>query len=1175
MQKTALCERFETTVLSLAQPLVDKQGWTNNRFTAQMLRVMRMMSFFLFIVCMHVSARTSSQTITVTGKELTLKKVFSIIEKQTGYVLLSNRSLFSNSGKVSVSAHNMPLADFLNIVLKNRPVSWFLEDRTIVLSEKLPEEPTVSRISDLLPEPFISISGNIVGPDGMPLSGVTIAIKGTIKGTSTSADGRFSLNVNEGDLLEISSIGYKSVLVLYTGKNFKITAAPSRDKTTKENEPGKLIYSTENVLTVQLVRSDSPLDEVQITAYGKTSKRLATGNISTVKAEDIEKQPVLTAMEALIGRVPGITITQTSGNAASPIKVQIRGRNTINANAIAEPLYVIDGIPMTTLNVSTLTQGFSYSTGAIQGGLTNTMGENPLLSINPRDIESIDVLKDADATAIYGSRGANGVILITTKKSKVGPTTFNLRVNQGIKILEKYPSLLSTPEYLAIRREAFINDGFTPDEFNAPDLTRWDPTRHTDWQRMFIGTGSVTNLDASVSGGVGLTSYGISATHTSQKEMMNNSGRNQRSGLRTSFNHTSIDQKFGFSFNNNLAFTNVYAFGLGMLGEIPPNAPAIYDSKGDFNFAPWRGQYETRFPFTALKQPSESKTSSLQSSINLRYEIMKGLTLSANAGYQFAHNQNASYTPEAGQDPAFFTMSRAFFGKTANNSWTIEPQLHYNKYIGKGNLSVQLISNLQTVSTTGETVLSLMFPNDAMMKSYTNAMINNFMEGYKEYKYVSVSGIVKYAWDNKYIINLNARRDGSSRFGPGKQFGNFGSLGLAWNASDEKWLKQLLPSWFSFVKFRGSYGFTGSDNIGEYEYLSHWSKSLDGNDGGRTLLKYNGMDAFHVIKPLNQEFQWESTTKSEVAAMLGFWDNRINVELSLYRDVSGNQLTQIPTPIYTGFASAVSNWQAKIENTGLEFSMFAKVLETKDWGLQLNFNLARNRNKLLDFPNLENSPYVGMLRKGYSINSLFVYKYTGIDPMTGSYTFEDHNKDGKISSIGQNFPISGLDDRYVSVNPDPKFTGGFGLNASYKSLYLSTQFSFTNTLRSDPYLTSAPGAMANMAIPDDIKNNHWKQSGDLAKYPRYTTRSSELGPIGLSDANYVNGSYMRMASLSLSWQLPQSWLSKVKVKDARFAIETSNVFTVSPYRGLDPTIVSTLYATPIPRTITSTLSFTF
>ncbi|QEC44730.1 SusC/RagA family TonB-linked outer membrane protein [Pseudobacter ginsenosidimutans] len=1118
-----------------------------NRPTKTML-VMKLTFLFLIGFFMNARSELHSQTITLAGNNLPIKTVFSEVKKQTGYLVAGRADLLAELGTVSISVKDMELQEFLQLIFKDKPVAYRFEKKTIVLTRKQPLAPEAAPVLQLTLPQNPPASGLVYSDEGLPLGGVSVVVKRTKKGTVTDSKGSFSIEAETGDILSISFVGYSNQEVKVTG----IT------------------------LLIRLKVSHAILDETQITAYGKTSKRLSTGSIGTVKAEDIEKQPVMTVLDAIAGRVPGILINPVSGNSAAPVSVSIRGRNGINPLALADPLYVIDGMPMSTQNASPLTGHLPVSMGAVQGGVTNTSGENPLLSIHPRDIESISILKDADATAIYGSRGANGVILITTKKAKSGPASFNLNVSNGIRMLARFPKLMKTEQYLAVRREAFQNDGILPDATNAPDLVTWDPNKYTDWQRELAGTGSYLDVNASVSGGMPQSAYRLSASYGNQKEVMNNGGKNIRGTFSSNFSHTSRDQKFDFGISNSLTLTEVNAFAIVPPGGLAPNAPDIYNENGEFNFEPYRIQNISAFPFNALKRPSKSKTFSFRGLVDLKYEILKGLTLSAKAGYMFSSNDNSFYMPAASIDPimSFFSIANADYGKSISKNWQVEPQLQYNTYIGKGNLSVQLISNLQTEISSSESIHAEDFPNDAMMKSHNNAKNITITEGYKEYKYLSVSGIVRYAWDNKYILSLNARRDGSSRFGPGRQFGNFGSVALAWIASDEKWMKAILPSWFSFLKLRGSYGTTGSDPSANYEYLSRWARNSI-LDIPYTLFNYNGIDAFHMVTPLNQDFRWEATTKAQLAATFGFWQDRINLDVEFYQNNSGNQLASMPIPSLTGFKTALTNWPAEVRNSGIEISSRARIIESKNWNLSLNFNVGHNRNKLMSFPNLEKSSFSGKLKVGYSTTSRILLHYTGIDPLTGSYTFEDRNKDGKVTAGFTTFPNNAEDDRYVLIETLPKYSGGFGFQLGYKELSISSQFYFVNKLRSDPYLNSVPGMMYNMPMPDEIKNNHWQQPGDQVKYPRYTTNASNLGPLYASDGSYSNGSYLRWQNLSVSWRLPTSWLNRIKMKNANISIDTQNLLVISAYKDLDPEIIVSNFSSPTPRIITTRISFTF
>ncbi len=440
------------------------------------LLVMRLTIFLLAAAIFQVNAKGVSQTINFQGNNVPLEKVFAAIKKQTGLVFFYDRSVLLGTNPVTVSVKNKPLVDFLNIILVNQPLDFSIDSKTITISRKFSalEVKGISLFEEVPP-----VTGVVRGPDGNPLAGVNVIVKGTKKGVVTDANGKFSIEAEQGKVLVISNIGYAA-------KEIKI--------------------NQENTLIVGLEISTSKLDEVQIVAYGTNSPRFQTGNVTSIKAEDIEKQPVNNPLLALQGRVPGLFITLQSGLPGSGIKVRVQGQNSImNGNA---PLYVVNGVPYPTDipsgggNMSPL--GYS---GEIQNGSQTGTG-SALSLINPSDIESIDVLKDADATAIYGSRAANGAILITTKKGKAGKMSLDINMQQGWGKLTRRLKMLNTKQYLEMRHEAYYNDSIfdplnysPPNEYSAPDLLVWDTTRYTDWQKVFLGgTAQYTNINVGLSG---------------------------------------------------------------------------------------------------------------------------------------------------------------------------------------------------------------------------------------------------------------------------------------------------------------------------------------------------------------------------------------------------------------------------------------------------------------------------------------------------------------------------------------------------------------------------------------------------------------------------------------------------------------------------------------------------
>lgn len=1141
--------------------------------TKTLIRVMRLTAYILLLGTLHLSAAIKSQTISFSGKDVPIQSIFEEIKKQTGYFVVSSKQVIAKASPVTIHAENVALTDFLNRIMSGQPLHYTIKGKNILLSLKKDVAISPGFFSETIINnpPSVAISGVIRSDNGEPLSGVSVRLKRTDIGTTTDGYGGFQINrVQENAIIELSIIGYEQVefTLIKAGDFFNIRPSQKVDFTVDNLSNPGLIY-----ITVNLKKSLSILDETQVIAYGKTSRRYSTGSVGTVKGEEIQKQPVMNVLQALEGRVAGLVLTPQSGNSAAPIKVEIRGRNAINPNSLSEPLYVIDGIPQGALNISVFANP-GVNSGPVQAGRTNTSGESPLLFLNPRDIESIDVLKDADATAIYGARGANGVILITTKRSKPGPTKFNMNVARGKTTIPRKLNLMNTGEYLAVRREALRNDGITPDIYNAPDLMLWDQNAYTDWQDYFFTPGEQLTVDAGVSGGIAQTSYNLTASYQSQEELMNQGGKTSRGSFAGTIMHTSLNQKFQVNFSSRLSITNVDAIPAGEYISTPPNAPDIFTEKGDFNFVPYRGLFSSNFPFKGLKLSSESKTNTISNSVRLSYEIIKGLTLSANAGYNFTSNNNAYFTPAAAADPLFGNLSQAYYGNSTTKNWLVEPQLQYNTFVGgKGNLSVQLGGSLQDIQNEGLTTLSAGFPNDNLLRSPNNAAFSQVIEGSGQYRYIAAFAIVNYRWDNKYVINLNGRRDGSSRFGPGKQFGNFGSIGLAWIASEEKWLKAILPSWWTFAKLRGSYGVAGSDGVSDYEYLTRWSNSL--TQGSPTAYyDYNGTTAFSLMHAVNPDFRWGSTIKTEVGATFGFLRDKINIEALYYSNKSGNQLTSVNTPDYTGFGSVTANWDAVVQNQGVEVSINGRLLDTKNWHVSANFNIGKNTNRLIDYPGLEYSAYADQYAIGHSLDSRYLFHYVGINPATGDYVLEDYNKDGQVSYFSSVIPKSPQDDRYIVYDLNPDYTGGFGAQAAFKEFALSAQFIFKKRLAPNPYYDLSVGRMQNLYVPKEITDNHWKQPGDIAQYPKYTSTGLNSA-FRSSDGYYTDASYLKLSTISLSYDLPSALLKKIKIQSCRLSINTQNLFTITSYRGIDPEINSFTAGTPVTRTIATNLMFTF
>jgi len=1077
---------------------------------------MQLTAVFLLAAGLTASATGFSQKVTLSEKNVPLGKVFQDIKKQTGYEFLYTDEMLQGTRVVTIDLKNAELIDVLATCFKDQPLTYTIIENTIVVKPKPPTgefQPPVSS-----PPPG-EIKGRVTNQQGVPLAGANIIIKRTKRGTETNVNGEFTLsNVNPDDILIVSFIGYKTQTVkVGGGKDFPLTMEVSKNQ----------------------------LDQVEIQGYGTTSQRLTTGSIATVTAADIEKQPVINPLQALQGRVAGVVVTQTSGYASAPIKVEIRGRNTIG-NVPSDPLYIIDGVPLTVLEVPGSGSGYATgSTGFVQNpympGPAN--GQSPFFSLNPADIESMTILKDADATAIYGSRGANGVIIVTTKSGKVGKASFEMNIYQGLSSVTRHYDLMNRQQYLEMRNEAVQNDGYGQYLQNPAfnnyfyDLKIWDTTRYTDWQKYVWGNiGKTTDAQMSLSGGSKQTTFRIAAGYSHLTDISTAQGASQRGSIQFNFSHKSNDQKLGITFSNFYSVVAPDMINVQSMALTPPNAPPVYDTRRNLNFAGWYPGQGLLYPFSQVLQPYSSTTYFINSRVNISYEILKGLVASSNFGYSNADANQKYFTPIASQDPATNPTGSSQFGYNSTVNWIVEPQLGYSHFVGNGKIEGLLGVSTQSVAGDGNFVTGSNYTNDNLLSSIGNAPFKNAFDSYVRYKYAAVFGRINYNWRNKYILNASVRRDGSSRFGPGKQFGNFAAMGAAWIFTEENWVKENIKL-LSFGKFRASYGTTGNDQIGDYQYLTRWSSS--------NITPYEGNNSYIPLQHANPDFQWEVNHKLEATLNLNFIKDRLDFEFTWYQNTCNDQLVQYPLPILTGFGQVTGNSPADVRNRGIEMSFRGKIIDQKDWIWEITFNISANRNVLLAFPNLSQSPYANQIFIGKPLYLTNVLHYLGVDPQTGQYTYQDKNKDGVIST---NFGPTG--DTYP-VYLTPKYSGGLGSDLTYKGWDLSLFFHFKKQIGNNAFISiQPPGGISNE--PTEMLNR-WQRPGDKAAFARYTENpvASDFN-LTTSDATYTDASFIRLTNLSLSYSLPVKWTRRTGLSLCRIYLKGQNLITITNYKGVDP-----------------------
>ena len=1097
-----------------------------------MLKAMKITTAIVLMAALHVSATGVAQKISFSGENVPLTKVFNAIEEQLGLGVLMPHDLLIRSRPVTIRLVNGNLEELLQRCFAYQPwrLIYTMTGHTIYISEQL----TPPAQSDLARQPpkTIKVHGAVYDEAGVPLAGANVTIKETGLGTITNAKGEFELQgVTIGNTVTISFIGY-------TTESIKI--------------------KSESSIKFYLRVAKDELDKVVKQAYGVTTHRLTTGDIGTVSAEEIARQPVMNPLQALQGEVPGVVVTNTSGYASGAVKVEIRGRNVIG-NFPSDPLYIVDGVPLTILDVQNSDSYQTGSQGVIQTGIPSPAnGQSPFFSINPQDIESIEVLKDADATAIYGSRGANGVILVTTKRGKAGKNTFDINMYEGASQVPRYYHMLNTSQYVQMRKEALTNDGLTPDINNAPDLVAWDTTRYTDWQKyLWGGTGKLTDLQASLSGGDLKTTFRLAGSYHRQTEIATRSGADQRGALSFNFNHHSLDDRLKIGLVGNYSVSAADMVNLPTNGtSLPPDAPAVFDKYGNLNYAGW-APLGDRYIFGTLLDRYTLKTYFLNSDLMVNYELAKGLNARTNLGYNNIQTHQTFLVPIASQNPLYNPTGNANYGTTSIYNLIVEPQLEYHSFLGKGKIDMLLGASIQNNTTEGVVVTGSGFINDALLTSVGNAPYQYSNNISQQYKYDAVFSRITFNWLDKYIVNLNARRDGSSKFAPGKQFGDFGSLGAAWIFTEENWVRNN-AKFLSFGKLRASYGTTGGDQIGNYDYLSQWYF---------TNALYNGYRALTPLGLTDSTYHWQVNKKIEFSLELGFLKDRLNLEASFYRDRCDNQLIPFPTPLFTGFQSVTTNSPADVQNIGWEFILKAKIVESKSFAWASNFNLGINRNKLLAYPNLAQSPYASAFIIGKPINIIRELHFTGVDPQTGLNTFQDMNKDGQITIDY----TGGPDDRYPIIM-DPKYEGSLSNQLTYKNWTLNFTFYFRKQI--------GQNALISSNIPGDASNqvatvlSRWQKPGDHTTVARFTTEGPAADPsffnyLYNSDAQYTDASFIRLQNLSLSYQIPQK-----KKGYIRIYVQGQNLLIITDYKGVDPEMQN-FGALPGPRILTTGISCDF
>lgn len=1058
---------------------------------------MRLTTVIVLACLIQVSAATFGQKITIHKHSARLTAVFKEIREQSGYDFIYDSKDVPKDQKISISLTNANLEDAVRAALRGSKLAFEIEGK-IVIIKKAKSPSFFDKVINIIRQ--IEVKGIVMDENGFPLSGATITIKGKTKSVKSNENGFFILQgVDEKDKIVISYIGYE----------------------TREVE------ASENLGELRLNLAKSELDLVSINAgYYSVSEKERTGSISKITSKEIGQQPVANILSAMQGRMAGVNIKQESGNPGSGFEVQIRGRNSLRTEGNA-PLYIIDGVPYPSNSPSDM----NLSVGIFYAG-----NVSPLNALSPNDIESIEVLKDADATAIYGSRGSNGVVLITTKKSTKDNSRISLQSTASISSVGKFMEMMNTEDYLEMRREAYKNDGINLIPANAYDINgTWDQQRNTNWQKEMLGKTALShNSQVSIGGGSGQTQFLLSANYRKDGTVYIKDFGYNRTGFLLSVSHVSKDGRFEVksSMQKNDQKNHLMILDLVNSVRLAPNAPSLYDTHGNLN---WENNTFDN-PLAKLNAQYFSETGDFIGNVNLGYKIIPNLKFNVSVGLSNNHYDENKMQPHTIYNPAYGLTSANSSLSSANfkrKSWIVEPQIQWSKQKNKNKWDVLIGGTIESRNQDAKSFYSANFTSNDFIWNTANAVTHMVTRDTEQlYRYLGFFGRFNYTYEDRYVINLTGRRDGSSRFGDRNRFANFGAVGLAWMFSNEQLFSN--SSWLSFGKLRASYGIAGSDLIGDYQYFNTLSISTN---------KYNDIVGLAPMRLYNPDFSWETNKKLEFALDLEFFKGKLGASLAYYRNRSSNQLVGIPLPAITGFGTVQANLAATVQNTGLEFTLNSMNIQNKNFKWKTDFNLSIPRNKLVSFPNLKESTYANQYQIGKPITSKNVYRYLGVNKDTGLYEVEDVNRDGEIT----------YDDRIINVNVGTSLFGGINNSLTYKDWSLDILWQFVKQYSTTPDYDNSIFLGTLFNAPKRA-NNYYRSGNTDALYQKPSTGMDvnayrAFGDYQLSDGVYNDASYIRLKTLQLQYTFHTKWLKNSAISSF---IQANNLLTITNYWGRDP-----------------------
>ncbi|HTD93128.1 MAG TPA: SusC/RagA family TonB-linked outer membrane protein [Chitinophagaceae bacterium] len=1048
-----------------------------------------------------IPASSDAQSISFEGKNIPLTQVFNEIRFQSGYEFIYTRNQLRQTRPVSIKWTAVSLTDALNDCLQDQGLTYTISDHYIILQ--------ILHTGGKRSLPTRILKGIVITENGDYIEGATVSIAKPSMMTTTDAKGTFILSGIGNDMdLSVSSIGYET-------------------NHTRTDTSGHIL--------IKLRERIDELDQAVTVGYGTTSKRYAVGSTAHLNSTTVALSSSGNPLTAIQGRAPGVFVKTENGLPGGNIRLQIRGQGSLLAGT--DPLYVIDGVPFLSA---------SFSSSPISNGANGQI--NPFSIINPGDIESIDILKDAESTAIYGSRAANGVVLITTKKGSKGKIRPEIDMYGGVGRISHRADFLTTNDYLTIRKEAFVNSGIQPTAVNAPDLLTWDQHAFTDWQHyIFGGTAEISDLQAVISGGNEQTNFRLSSNVRKEGTILPGKNGYEKAVAHLSIDHLSRNKKFTSSVRITAGKDHneiVYNSALSTLITLPPNFP-LYNPDGSFNWATGSN------PAALLLQKMESRMNDLTFSSTSKYRIGRFTSIKLNAGYSRIGLERISIFPKAAVDPAFLPESSSVFSNNTESEYILEPFTEFTKSFTNIRFTAIGGASLEHSISRSNAMEGFNFPDERSLSDPNAAgEFRDRSNTVISHRSLSLFTRILTQWRDRYLVSFNFRRDASTTLKEKRRSGNFGSIATAWIFSNEPVMKRI-TRFMSFGKIHFSYGTTGNDEVQDFTALTSYAN-------------VGVYQAAPGAPPSDRSYGWEINHKTDIGLDLRFRKDRITLTTTFFYNRSSNQLVSYMLPTQSGYARYLGNIPAVIRNSGIELEISGIIVRRRSVTWKMLANLTLPSNRLLKYPAGFGNDFI----PGHDLGIIRKLKFTGIDAASGIPQFKDLNNDNKFG-----FP----DDFGIVGKRSPRYYGGLENNFIFKNFTVDIFFQFVNQQSTGaiPY----PGYGLQNSFANAI--HRWRSTGDITNIPKPIVPSAAAvssAAILLTNSTYalLSTSYLRLQNLQVSYSIPERTLRKARIRQLILFLQAQNLLTFCNNLLVDPETQNGLKDTmPVIRQMTGGMHLVF